>query len=112
MEKKLGKIGYIKFGLGGYQDAQLGLSFTLEGKDGWGVCDFRGFWDPHIIECTTHCKWTEENRSSNFVLIMRYISDLLYDAKVDDITKLKGVPIEAIFEGNTLKEWRILTEVL
>ena len=26
--------------------------------------------------------------------------------------KLKGKPVEVTFEGNTLKEWRILTEVL
>ena len=26
--------------------------------------------------------------------------------------ELKGKPIEATFDGNTLKEWRILTEVL
>jgi hypothetical protein len=43
---------------------------------------------------------------------MRYISDLLHDAKVDSVEKLKGVPVEILFEGNTLKEWRIFTEVL
>jgi hypothetical protein len=43
---------------------------------------------------------------------MRYVSKLLRDAKVDSVEKLKGKPIEATFDGNTLKEWRILTEVL
>jgi hypothetical protein len=43
---------------------------------------------------------------------MRYVSKLLKEAKVDSVEKLKGKPIEATFDGNMLKEWRILTEVL
>lgn len=33
---ELGKITKATFGLGGYQDAQVGLWLTFEGK-GWGV---------------------------------------------------------------------------
>ena len=45
--------------------------------------------------------------------LMRYISKLLSEAKVDDITKLAGKPVEiTIDEFNSLKSWRILTEVL
>ncbi len=44
--------------------------------------------------------------------IVRYISDLLDKAKVSDIYQLKGIPVEAEFEKNSLKNWRILTEVL
>ena len=29
MEKKLGKIENVKFGIGGYQDAMIGLHVTL-----------------------------------------------------------------------------------
>jgi hypothetical protein len=36
----------------------------------------------------------------------------LNDAKVNSVDRLKGVPVEATFDGNLLKEWRILTEVL
>jgi hypothetical protein len=43
---------------------------------------------------------------------MRYVSKLLKEAKVDSVDKLKGKPVEVTFEGNTLKSWRILTEVL
>jgi hypothetical protein len=42
---------------------------------------------------------------------MRYISKLLSDAKVDDVMKLKGKPIEVTVEGNCVESWRILTEV-
>jgi hypothetical protein len=43
---------------------------------------------------------------------MRYVSKLLKDAKVDAVQKLQGIPVEVTFDGNLLKEWRILTEVL
>jgi hypothetical protein len=43
---------------------------------------------------------------------MRFLSKLLKDAKVRSVDKLKGIPVEAIFDGNVLKEWRVLTEVL
>lgn len=35
MNKKLGKIKSIEFGLGGYQEACIGLSVSLIGE-GWG----------------------------------------------------------------------------
>ena len=38
MEKRLGKIEEVHFGLGGYQGAMLGLHVTL-GDGGWGVGD-------------------------------------------------------------------------
>jgi len=43
---------------------------------------------------------------------MRYLSKLLNDAKVDSVDKLKGIPVEVTLEDNTLKEWRVLIEVL
>lgn len=109
--KELGKIENVRFGLGGYQDAMLGITFTLEGK-GWGTVDFRGTWDPQGIEVTKHTQWTEEDRSKSFADTVRFISKLLSEAKVRDVNKLAGIPVEVTFENNTLKEWRILTEVL
>ena len=111
MEKKLGKIESVKFGHGGYQDAMLGLSVTLSAS-GWGVNDFKGNWDAELIKCTENTKWTEEDRDKGYSDTMRFVSKLLKEAKVDSVDKLKGKPIEATFDGNTLKEWRILTEVL
>lgn len=111
MENKLGKIESVKFGLGGYQDAMIGLHVTL-GNSGWGVNDSCCAWDVELIKWTEHCQWTEEDRDKQYVDILRYLSKLLKAAKVDSVDRLKGVPIEATFEGNILKEWRILTEVL
>lgn len=111
MEKRLGKIKSVKFGIGGYQDCQLGIHFQL-GGDYWGVGDSKSTWDPERIKCTEHSKWTEEDRTKNLNDIVRYVSSLLKDAKVDNVTELEGIPVECSFDGNMLKEWRILTEVL
>ena len=111
MEKKLGKIESVSFGLGGYQGTMLGLHVTL-GDGSWGVSDTKGNWDSEQIECSDHCKWTESDRDEWFAEIMRYVSKLLKDAKVSSVDELKGKPVEVTFDGNMLKEWRILTEVL
>jgi hypothetical protein len=111
MEKRLGKIQSVKFGHGGYDDAHIGLSVTLSGGI-WGVNDFKGCWDPEIIKHSNYCEWTEKDRSKINDETVRFISKLLKEAKVDSVDKLKNIPIEATFDGNTLKEWRILTEVI
>lgn len=112
VEKLLGKIASIHFGLGGYQDVQLGLSVSLEGN-GWCTNTFIGIWDYSYIPSPIELhKWTEEDRTNNLIKVNRRISELLKQAKVPTIDKLKNIPIEATFECETLKDWRILTEVL
>lgn len=111
MEKKLGKIESVSFGLGGYQGSMLGLHVTL-GNGSWGVNDSRANWDSEQIEWSKYSKWSEAERDMWYSEIMRYVSKLLKEAKVDSVDKLKGKPVEVTFDGNTLKEWRILTEVL
>ena len=111
MEKKLGKIEAVKFGVGGYQDAMLGIHVTL-GNGSWGVGDTRANWDAEQIKWSEHSKWSEKDRDVWYAEIMRYVSKLLKDAKVDSVDKLKGKPVEVTLDGNLLKEWRILTEVL
>lgn len=111
MEKALGKIKDAYVGLGGYQDAMIGIHFTFEG-DGFGVSSTKSIWDPNIIKCSEYSKWSEPDRDKAFSEIMRYISDLLKQAKVDSVSELKNKPVEITFENSTLKEWRILTEVL
>jgi hypothetical protein len=111
MEKKLGKIKSVTFGIGGYQDCQLGIHFTL-GSESWGVRDSRSVWDPERIECKEYTQWTEEERTKQLNDIMRYVSSLLKDAKVSNVNDLKDVPVEIEMEGPLLSSWRILTEVL
>ena len=111
MEKKLGKITKAKFGIGGYQDACIGLSVALD-FNGSGVHDGRTAWDANKIECSDRCEWTEKDRSKEYDEIMRYLSDLLHAAKVDSVDHLVGIPVEATFNGMSLDSWRVLTEVL
>lgn len=111
MEKSLGKITDVKFGLGGYQNARIGLHVRL-GNAVWSDCDSRSTWDAETIKWSNMCKWSESERESQYVNIMCYVSKLLKDAKVDSVDKLKDIPIEDTFDGNKLIDWRILTEVL
>lgn len=108
IEKKLGKINRVKFGSGGYDDAMFGITFELGGQ-GWGVGDFWGTWtgDP-----SPYAKWTKEDQLRIRGETMGKIMDLMQKAKVNDLNKLQGVPVEITFESMTLKSWRILEEVL
>lgn len=108
---QLGKIENATFGLGGYHGCMLGLHVTISGG-GWGTSMSKSAWDAQRIEWSVRCKWSEEDRSKSYDDIMRYISKLLADAKVDSIDKLNGIPVEVTFENNALESWRILTEVL
>lgn len=109
-DKRIGKIQQIHFGNGGYDDSMLGVSFTLgSDKDCWGVGDFKGTWG---FVPDSHCKWTFEDQTKIWGDTVRYIGQLLKDAKVSEIQKLRGIPVEVIFKDNTLKSWRILTEVI
>lgn len=111
MEKKLGKIKAVRFGLGGYQHAMIGLTVEL-GANGWGVNDFKGSWDAETIKRSEYTKWTEEERSAGYDETMRFLSKLLKDAKVESVDELKDIPVEVTLEWMMLKEWRILTEVI
>ena len=111
MEKRLAKIESVYFGHGGYQDVMIGLHFNFSGH-GWGVGFSEDAWDSEMVKWSESCKWTEENRNRQYADMMRKISLYLKQAKVSSIDKLKGIPVEIIFENSTMKEWRILTEVL
>jgi hypothetical protein len=108
MRTELGRIQKASFGYGGYQDAMLGLSLTLGGKS-WGVSDFKGAWG---IERSEYCKWTEEDRLRQLGEACMFLREILQKAGKQTVDDLVGVPIEATFESNTLKSWRVLDEVL
>lgn len=105
---KLGQIQRAEFGMGGYQGAQIGISFTLSG-DSWGVGDFWGHW---AIKRSEHAEWSESERRDSLGDTTMKIATLLKQAKKQSVSQLAGVPVEVTFEGMTLKSWRVLTEVL
>lgn len=104
---ELGKIKSIEFGSGGYDGAMTGLSVELGGQ-GWGVNDFKGTWSTR----SEHAKWTEADQAEIWVETVKLIRDLCEKAKVKNLSGLHGKPVEVTFEGNLLKSWRILEEVL
>lgn len=105
--KELGKIAKVRFGFGGYQDAQFGVGFELGGK-GWGVSDFWGMWATR----SSNCEWTEQDQNAEWGSALRQLIALMQEAKVTDVAKLQGVPVEAVFVDRGLVSWRVLTEVL
>ena len=107
--KELGKIGHVRFGHGGYQEAMIGLSLSFDLADGGGVSTFIGFWNSPPSEST---KWTEDDRITAYGKTMVKLSDLLREAKVHDVYELLGKPVEVEMEGQCFKSFRILTEVL
>jgi len=111
LRKELGKISSIYFGLGGYQDACIGLNVSLSFNSS-GVNDNKTAWDKNIIKCDDHCKWTEKDRSDQYAEIVSYVSDLLSQANKRKVEDLVGTPVEVMFDGMQLKSWRILTEVI
>ena len=108
LEVKLGKINKVKFGSGGYDDAMFGVTFNL-GGNGWGVGDFWGMWSNPP---SPHAKWTVEDQMKSRAETMTKLIDLMQKAKVNDLNKLQGIPVEVTFEFKSLKSWRILEEVL
>lgn len=108
IEKQLGKIQGISVGFGGYDDAMFGVSVSL-GSGCWGINDFRGTWghDPD-----KRAKWTKEDQIRYFGETMKWLHDLMKAAEVNNVSELKGVPVEITTENNRLKSWRILTEVI
>lgn len=111
LQTSLGRIKNAYFGLGGYNDAKLGLHLEFSGSS-WSVGWTEGVFDPTLVEWNKRCNWSQEERNENFVELTHLISKTLSEAKVTSIEKLKGTPVELTFDGNQLKSWRILTEVL
>lgn len=105
---ELGRIQKASFGWGGYQDVMIGLSITLGGK-AWGVSDFKGTWGTDRTERT---EWSEEDRLRQLGEACMFLKDLLQKTKKQSVEELVGTPIEATFDGNMLKSWRVLEEVL
>lgn len=109
--KQLGKIVNVKFGHIGYQQAIMGLSLTLNGGGFFVNTEIVGGWSSSV-KCDKHSEWTEEDRNIERVKMVCEIDELLQKAKVDDVMKLVGKPVEMTSEGMKLVSWRILEEVL
>lgn len=107
--KEIGVIEKASFGLGGYQDAMLGLTLVFSFK-GSGVVSFTG--GGWARSPDSSCSWTIEDRAEQRDKMCDVVLEALKKAKVGEIADLKGKPVEATFEGMCLKSWRILEEAI
>lgn len=104
-DKKLGKISEAKFGVIHDMPFLFGLKLEFNGDD-WSVgCS------NHVINMSKECKWKGDRKGATEE-IMDFTYKLLKEAKVQNVNDLFGIPVEVEFEGNTFKDFRILTEVL
>jgi hypothetical protein len=113
--KELGKIDSVSVGLYcGRSDSLLGVSFSFKGPD-FGT-------STQLVLCTAS-EWDfdreEDGEDPNPVSVDRVMSKevlelirIMRAAKVRDVTKLQGIPVEVTFLHGALKSWRVLTEVL
>lgn len=106
-DKWLAKIVSVRFGYGGYQEAQFGVWFDFSGG-GFGISDGRGQW----ASWSKSCEWTKESRIVAWGEMVDWIKGIMKEAKVHSLNELKGKPVEITTENSSLKSWRILTEVL
>lgn len=100
----LGKISAVSFGL---YEGRFGLTADLS-FDGAGCRDFIG--NPAVYRDTF--QYPKEVWEQNRLETLARVQQIMDDAGVSDIADLKNKPVEVVVEGNSLKTWRILKEVL
>lgn len=108
IETKLGKITEAEFGYIFDMPFLFGLKLTF-GGEGWGIGDDGRY----TMNLSKECKWdTLEEKNQRALSILESVNSFLKVAKVQDVSELRGKPVEVIIENTIFKNFRILTEVL
>ena len=107
--KVLGKISNAEYGL--IHDRPFLMGLKLEFKMGdYGTVGDGG---KYTVNMSDECRaWERGERAKTIEEKTDYIYKLLNDAKVNNVSQLKNIPVEVILENNCFKDFRILTEVL
>lgn len=105
--KELGKITFAEFGTIRDYPFLIGLQLGFR-MGGSSVMDG----GKYTANISTECKWKELNREVTITKTIEEIDRILKDAKVNYVSELLNKPVEVTMEGNTFKDFRILTEVL
>lgn len=107
----IGTIKSAEFGLGGSQEAQLGLHLVVN-FDGADYILTRTYWDSERIHNSEYTMWSEEDRSVSYDEIMRFLSKILNTVKVNYVSELKGKRVSILFSDNdgNLVTWNILKD--
>ena len=59
------------------------------------------------------CKWKDEQEAHQTKATkMQDVFEILEKAKVNNVSQLKGIPVEVTLDGNRFKSFRILEEVI
>ena len=110
MKSELGKIERANFII--TSEGLIGLQLTLTGRN-WGSVDTSyATLDLNKHPVRDGIGDDTQTRLSKYALVLKNISDLLHKAKVHSVKDLEGTPVEIMFENKTLKNWRVLEEVL
>lgn len=104
-EKTLAKITKAELGHDG--DGRFGLNLVFTGS-GIGCGTFEGTW----AQRSEHAQWSLADQAKAFADVMYLLRDTLTKAKRRHADQLVGVPVELTFEGNMLRSWRVLEEVI
>ena len=105
-EKYLGKIESVEFGFVPDREYLFGLRLEFR-MGGCGTC-----WSD-TVNISEECKWeSKEERNKEITAMVDRLSAVMKDAKVNDVSKLKNIPVEVNFEDGWCKGFRVLTEVL
>lgn len=105
--KELGKITFAEFGTVRDYPFLIGLQLGFH-MGGSGVMDG----GKYTVNISPECKWKDLNREATIAKSIEEVNRILEDAKVNYVSELKNKPVEVTMEGNTFKDFRILTEVL
>jgi hypothetical protein len=121
MEKRLGRITNARFGYchGIDIENQFGLEITIECINDDGYRQKARYLPPHIA-------WDSVDRKSWHRVyfygynsncqdpkdMVEFIKKILKQAKVDEVVKLKGIPVQLIKDDDHEEGFRIVTELL
>lgn len=104
-ERILGKISSAEFGTVKDYPFLVGLKIEFTS----GNCIGGSINDKYIVNVGQGC---ELKKNDEIISLFDFIFCLLKNAKVSNISELKGVPVEITLENSKFKDFRILTEVL
>lgn len=106
--KFLGKITSAEYGMVRDYPFLFGLQLYFKLGDGSAV----GCGGRYTENIGAACNWTAEERQCGITKTVDKVHKILKDAKVNYVSQLVGKPVEVEIDGNTFKNFRILTEEL
>lgn len=108
MKTILGKISSVEYGFIEDYCFLFGLKLSFSLSDGTGVGDG----GKYCLNISKECKWGTLKREKAIEEKTDLLIQIMNDAKVSNVSQLKGKPVEVTLNGNSFYDFRILKEVL